>query len=427
MLDVRVRESGPSSAVSKEDLEQDYEAHRGAVLAMLRTQYPRLADHEELYQEAWTELLEILARGEVVQHRRALLMKIAWRRAADSVRRSGRFDRSDGSAVVERIADEDLRPDERAQLHLDADALRLVVESLDDRQATVLKLRFDHQLTASEIQRRLGLTPKRLEKIVTAAYKQIALQLSLADGSESRWRKRQRSLLLACEVGIASPRQRRLAKDMLARDPGCRAMLREMRAALHDVAAVLPMPIVAEHSERVGIVGRVLGRLDEVWLGLRQFAETVTGRAASSGAAEQAGLGGATLGAGAAAKVAVACLAIGGVATVCINGHHTSPAHHRTPAARASKPPPTQHKRIERPVAVAQVRQPETTAGPRRHRVTASPSAQSSVPVSSPASAPPPSPAPAGSTEFGPGDVGSAPASQQPAAAPKDGGGEFTP
>jgi hypothetical protein len=47
--------------------------------------------------------------------------------------------------------------------------------------------------------------------------------------------------------------------------------------------------------------------------------------------------------------------------------------------------------------------------------------------VSSPKSTPPASPAPQGSTEFGPGTVGSSSAPKQPAVAPEDGGGEFGP
>lgn len=429
VLDVGMRPSGPPPAVSAEELEREYEAHRGAVLAMMRSEFPRLEDHEEYYQQAWTELLERLATGEEVQHRRALLKKIAWRRAVDARRRGRWTDASDPAIVARAVIDETLTPEEQVQLRLDGEALRLIVESLDERQATVLKLRFDQHLTASEIQRRLGLSPKRLEKIVTAAYKQIAAQLETDGVEDSRWRRHQRSLLLACEVGIASPKQRRLAKDMLDRDAGCRAMLREMRAALNDVAAVLPMPIVADQCERAGVVGRAFGRLDETWLGLRQLAESITGRAASSGAAEQATLGGATLGAGAATKAVLACLAVGGAATVCLTQGGT-PAPKQRPAAeaRAPKAKATQRKRIERVAPKA------TPVVARKRVVTKKPATRAVVPrpqpqvaVSSPASTAPASPAPSGSTEFGPGDVGSSPPSQEPAAAPQDGGGEFAP
>jgi RNA polymerase sigma factor (sigma-70 family) len=430
VLDVGMRSTGPPPAVAAEVLEREYEAHRGAVLAMLRSEFPRLADHEEYYQQAWAELLERLATGEAVEHRRALLKKIAWRRAVDALRRGRWTHASDPAVVARAVVDEALTPEEQAELRLDAEALRLIVESLDERQATVLKLRFDQHLTTSEIQRRLGLSPKRLEKIVTAAYKQIAAQLETDGVEDSRWRRHQRSLLLACEVGIASPKQRRLAKDMLDRDAGCRAMLREMRAALHNVAAALPMPIVADQCERTGVVGRAFGRLDEAWLGLRQLAETVSGRAASSGAAEQATLGGATLSAGAATKAVIACLAVGGAATVCLT-QGGRPKEPPTAEARAPKAHATQRKQIERvalkttPVVQRKhVTQKNAAAKPAKK---ASSTPQPQVPVSSPASTPPASPAPTGSTEFGPGNVGSTQASQQSAAAPQDGGGEFTP
>ena len=60
-------------------VEREYRAHRDAVLAMLAVQFPRLVDPEELYQEAWAELLELELRGELVRNRRALLKTIAWR------------------------------------------------------------------------------------------------------------------------------------------------------------------------------------------------------------------------------------------------------------------------------------------------------------------------------------------------------------
>ena len=69
------------------DLEREYVAHRPAVLAMLRSDYRSLSDHEELYQEAWAAILELRARGVEIDNLRALLKKIAWRRARDRVRK----------------------------------------------------------------------------------------------------------------------------------------------------------------------------------------------------------------------------------------------------------------------------------------------------------------------------------------------------
>jgi hypothetical protein len=105
---------------------------RDAVLAMLAADFPREPDHEGLYHEAWAELLALEARGEVVRSRRALLKKIAWRRAADAAKKRRPDTLDPANSALRAAADEDLLPDEQAQLRLDADALRLVVESPSD-------------------------------------------------------------------------------------------------------------------------------------------------------------------------------------------------------------------------------------------------------------------------------------------------------
>jgi hypothetical protein len=289
----------------------------------------------------------------------------------------------------------------------------------------VLKLRFDRHLTAREIQAKLGISEKRLEAIVTEAYKKIAAQLVVGDDGETVWTRRQRSLLLACELGIASSRQRRRAQVMVDRDPHCRAMLRAMRSSLDDVAAVLPMPVLVEEQERLGAIGRATSRLDEVLLALRHVGERLTGRGIpSTDLVEQAGVGGATAGAGAAAvKVVAACLALGGTAALCVEGSHrltdhpAKPQQGQTAPSRSIAEPPRDHVTVVGLRKATRTRQ--SKAKPVRQK--------REMPVSSPKSTPPASPAPKGGTEFGPGAVGSSSAPKQPAAAPANGGGEFGP
>jgi RNA polymerase sigma factor (sigma-70 family) len=230
---------------------------------MLGADFPRLRDPEEIYHEAWAELLTIERRGEVVQHRRALLKKIAWRRAADATKRQRPDALDPSSPALVAATDDQALPEEQAQLRLDGDALRLVVESLDEQQAAILKLRFDQHLSAREAQDQLNIGEKRLEAIITAAYKKIAAQLAIDETGESWWTRRRRSLLLACELGIASSRQRRRAQTMIDRDPACRAMLHAMRTNLGDVAAVLPMPVLAEEHDRLRAIAGATHRLDE--------------------------------------------------------------------------------------------------------------------------------------------------------------------
>jgi RNA polymerase sigma factor (sigma-70 family) len=426
-LDVVVRGTDIAAARDAE-IKRDYEALRRPLRAMVQTDFPWLRDFDGLYQEAWTELLELEARGEVVQNRKALLKKIAWRRALDSARDRKVVAVDPAGPLIVDTPDDAPTPDEAAHIRLTAEALRLVIDELDERQAAVLKLRFDAGLSAREIQDRLGVTPKRLEKIVTKAYKQI--EQRIGSGGESPWTRRQRSLLLACEIGIASAAQRRRAQAMVERDASCRAMLREMRASLHNVAVALPMPVLPlEHRRILGFDG-ALSRVDELWLSLRQLPRGVVDRFPfGSPAAEQVAAGGTTIGAGATAKIIAFCIAAGGTATVCVNGaglleqHHPhkpkTAVHARAKKARIVEPDRAHVRFVSAPKTPA-----STTDSTRRAKTTPK---RRETSVSSPRSKPPASPAPQGSVELGPGNLGSGSAPRRPAAAPANGGGEFTP
>lgn len=415
----RRRPLAPAEALP---LEHEYVDHRDAVIAMLRAEFPRVGDHEELYQEAWAELLEQRARGVAIEKVRGLLKTIAWRRARDRARKKRPDSVDPASPILAMAADPEEPPDVQAQLRLDAAALRQIVERLEPRQAAVLKLRFDWGLEAREIQQRLGVSPKRLEKIVTEAYKRVAAELELTDG-ETAWARKQRSLLLACETGLASAEQRARAQRMVDADPACRAMLREMREALRDVAAVLPVPVLFE--QRGAGAGALFDRLAEAWASLKHALASAIGRGGGqSTAVEQAGSAGAVgVGGGAAAKLVAACLAAGGTTAACIESGVFSGAA-ETPPARAQPARP----RAETPAILAQrVLKPVRRTAPQRDRAPKRPRRSAAPAVSSPAAQPPPSPAPQGSTEFGPGAIGSTSARAAPAAAPQDGGGEFGP
>lgn len=426
-VDMPSTDSHPSARDA--GIERDYAEHRAAILGMLGADFPRLRDAEEIYHEAWAELLTLERRGEVVQHRRALLKKIAWRRAADATKRRRPDAMDPSSPALIAATDDQALPDEQAQLRLDGDALRLVVESLDEQQAAALKLRFDQHLSAREVQDQLGIGEKRFEAIITAAYKKIATQLAVDVTGESRWMRRQRSLLLACELGIASSRQRRRAQAMVDRDPACRAMLHAMRSNLGDVAAVLPMPVLAEEHDRIRAIAGATNRLDELWASTRQLTDRITGRGLSNtGLVEQAGVGGAGVGAGAVtAKVVALCLAVGGTGAICVDVAHQLRQH--PPAKAATRPHDTKQRVVEPPRDHLEVvRLPKTTTTSTKPKTTKATTHKRKTPaVSSMKSTPPASPAPKGSTEFGPGNLGSTAAPQQPAAAPQDGGGEFTP
>lgn len=398
------------------ELEREYVEHRSAVLTMLRSQFHALEDPEELYQEAWADLLDLIRRGGEPRSTRAMLKTIAQRRATDLVRRSRADVVDPGSAVLIDAADPRLAPDEQAQLRLDAVAARHLVESLEPRAAAALLLRYQHGLSGTEIQARLGVSAKRLEKIVTQAYQQIEAQLAENEGV-SVWSRRQRSLLLACEFGLATPAQLARAQRMLRDDPRLRAMLRQIRRSLRDVAAVIPSPVLLELPARHPDVSLV-DRLHAVATSLRRAAGDVLARTplAGSSAEQVAGAGTGTVGSTIAVKAALACLAVGGTAAVCVN--ELLPGHDRTRSeAHATT-------KASRPTSAA-----VPARGAVRTRTTSTSNkttAKRAPATSSPAARAPASPAPSGSQEFTPS--ASATASQvAPASAPSDGGGEFGP
>lgn len=392
---------------------------------MLRADFGGVPDLEELYQEAWTELLELRARGERLTSVRGLLRTIAWRRARDRLRKMKPETLDPTSAALTLEPDSAPPPDEQAQVRLDAVVLRQIVDQLEPRQAAALKLRFDWHLDAREIQERLGVSPKRLEKIVTEAYKSVASQLGVDGEGESAWSRKQRSLLLACEMGLASAAQRERAQRMVDEDATSRAMLREIRSTLRGVAVALPVPVLFE--KRVPDPVPLLERVVDAWTSIKNAALGLFGRGpGSSIAIEQAGAGGAALGGGAAAaKVLTACLVAGGGAAICVETGMLG-GRAEQPAPRAAQPQPraVTAPQPSRPRLIQTGGGEEPVARP-RERATRRPAAR--PPASSPAARPDPSPAPPASTEFGVGAIGSSAPASTPAAAPPDGGGEFGP
>lgn len=430
--DPRVHQPSPDRPGMSTVLEQQFVEHRAAVLAMLRVEFPRLPEPEDIFQEACTELLEKqIAAGEQIPHLRALLKRIAWRRARDYYRnrKPDYFDPT--SPVLASAADAAASPDEVAQVHIDAAMLRFVLDEIDERQAAVIKYRYDLGLSHAEICERIGISRGALEKVFTSAYKAIFALVQPDAGNESKWERRQRSLLQACEAGIASERQREKALEMLEQDPRCRAILAEMRETLRGIAVALPLPVIESAAQRNGRRLEVAtGWFEHLRLTGRAAANEATTRLPLGTAAEAATTGGTALTAGAAAKVIAACIAMGGTAAVCttaIVGRFDEPKP-------APKPPVAAAKVLEPPrTAVAVVRTPPPKPKPapakkRRKRTPASRNtAQASAPVSSPRYQTPATPAPVGSTEFGPGALGSSSAPSAPAPAPADGGGEFLP
>jgi DNA-directed RNA polymerase specialized sigma subunit len=65
-------------------------------------------------------------------------------------------------------------PDEATEVRLEAALIRQVVESLDEREAAVIKLRFDCHLNSKEIQRSPGAPPSGWRRSLRARIRALS-------------------------------------------------------------------------------------------------------------------------------------------------------------------------------------------------------------------------------------------------------------
>jgi hypothetical protein len=150
-----------------------------------------------------------------------------------------------------RLADDRQEIDEEVVLHDQARIARDVLDSLDERQREVLKLRWDLQLSGPETQAALGLSPRQYQRLAEEGAAAVAERVEELDSGA--WSRRQRSLLTAClvevtrggdrRVGIATKRQRREAQRLVESDPHVAALYREISGALRRATALLPLPV----------------------------------------------------------------------------------------------------------------------------------------------------------------------------------------
>ena len=193
-------------------------------------------------------------------------------------------------------------------------------------------------------------------------------------------------------------------------------MLAEMRATLNGAAALLPVPVLVVPERTDAPLQSLLDRLADAWASARQLPYEV---APMTNTAEHVGgAGGAAVGGGAAAKIVAMCIAAGGTAALCVEGVRRLEPD-RAPRAAAAP------KRIVEPARGSTLVFAKSEGGALTAR--SATAKRRTTSVSSPDSKSPASPAPTGSTEFGPGAIGSAQAPTAPAVAPRDGGGEFAP
>jgi len=298
-----------------DDQTRAYQDHEDAVLGMLTNRFPRFTDDErrDFYHEAWALALEKQRAGEQFDSLRNYLLVAAGGRALDRIKVQRRFEPLDPtSAILDRAGGAENPSEEMVLLRDDARIARELIDSLEERQKAVFKLRWDVQMPPVEVRQVLGLSVKQYERLAEEGAAVIAQRVTeLHDGT---WSRRQRSLLAACLAGIATGEQRAEAQRRLATDPHVRALFADVDRVVGKATALMPLPAIG--GERAGGFARAADTLTAL---KGQLADALaTGKQHAGGLAARADPTPLAAGRpGAAGAVIASCLAVGGGGAYC--------------------------------------------------------------------------------------------------------------
>jgi DNA-directed RNA polymerase specialized sigma24 family protein len=245
--------------VRRDSLEGEYECHRAAVLGLLAKRFPRLDADERLaiYHDAWTRVLAKRERGEKIESLRAYLLATVGAEALHVLSR-GKVPTPIGPDDPRLAGLADDRPplEEQVVTRDQARIARSLLDTLDERQRDVLKLRWDLQLSGSEVRAALGLSMRQYRRLAEEGAAALAERVEELESGQ--WSRRTRSLLVAClvevtrdgerRVGIASRRQRAEAQRLLESDPHVAALYAEVRRSARQATALLPLPVLVVDS-----------------------------------------------------------------------------------------------------------------------------------------------------------------------------------
>ena len=299
-----------TEGVLGEGISQEYERHRRRALRLLERHFPDVEPDERLslYHDAWSSVLRRQAAGTPVDDLEAYLIG-AVKLAARHRRRTAASRRTEPKdphgELLGSVADTGPSVHERVATGIDAALCREIIASLDGRARDVIKLRFDCGFEVEEVRALLGISERAYVRTLERARAAIADRVAeVHDGSRDR---RHRSLLVACELGIASARQRARARRLIAESPGVRAMAGELRGLPREAAALLPLPALPTVADQP---------LTSVFDAAKQAALNLLGRFGSDAPAQVAAAGG-VRGGGTVAAAVAACVAAGGAASYC--------------------------------------------------------------------------------------------------------------
>lgn len=402
---------------------REYELRKAEVL---RTVRGRLAargmrfddsDLESFYNQAWHGVHLRLSEGGTVENPVGLLVTISERRAVDELRSLRPERRAAAGEADDRLVDPDLagRLDDHTRLRRFVEGLR---SDLSERERQAAALCYVQDFTRAEAAAALGVTPRRMEKIMDRVSKKVGALVR--DIAQDEWCERRRSTIKAYSLGMldASGERHRQAVEHLDDCSACRYRVLRWRG----LAALVP-PVPALPFLTGGGTG--------------------AGRRPRRPRSRQ-------LAAGAGATAAVAAAAIAFAAT----GDRDAPEPVRPAAASAGTPAPTvtvapadneprstqqrsdvgearlkaKRREAARRRAAAKRRQAQARRAAERRQAPAQRTPpQPSPPAASPSQPQPPSSPPPRSTPAAPVATATPPAATAPTEPPldRDGAGEF--
>ncbi|MCK9248705.1 MAG: hypothetical protein M0P31_06975 [Solirubrobacteraceae bacterium] len=260
------------------------------------------SDLDAAYNQAWHALYVKLEAGEPVESRVAMLVTITHRRALDD-HRSRHVDRRAELAPELPAPPEDLdaRIDDRTRLRSLRDGMR---ERLSDRELEAATLCYLYDHTRAEAARRMGLTPRRMEKVMDGVSRRMG---RLVEDVSGDWCRERRSMILAYALGVLDPDGERhaLAASHLEDCSACRRRVLGLRGI---ASLAPPLPLLAG-TGAVG-VGAADGAPDTD--GSAWTASGAGSSAAGAAAAGAAPTGAAAAGAATGTRVRATARATGG-------------------------------------------------------------------------------------------------------------------
>lgn len=236
-------------------------------------------DREEIRQDAFVGL-QLKRSREPVADAQAVLIVCARNAALMRLRCADRRRREPFDPLEAEIPDHRADPQDVVLQADEERRVRALIDQLGERERSVLKLRVDLELSTKEIAKRLGLSISRAHRLLKHAGGALVEAIGASELGE--FSGRQRSLLAAVAMGIATDRQRKAGAELLE-DPHARAILAELRGLGQKAAAVLPLPPVAaaEHSARLSEVAtHIKGQLADAAGVTKQHASAAYLRAA---------------------------------------------------------------------------------------------------------------------------------------------------